>query len=439
MNTSHCLAISIGLVQLFIVLVYYIPLFFVDYTGQSNFVSDLLFSDSTYRSLMTFFVALQLAVCALFVVQWHSFVGAQLFFLFVAWIGWVVLTTYYREVDGVIGNVHYAGVGIFIFGSVVYYSLMLWSMAYRFQRITCFVCSEMLGLVLVFAAAIVSGVYFIVGVMYYNDSLSWVYEHAALVLFISGHVFLFTVDARMEEEQGPPPDERAQFFKDVRLDRQENNDAKRNIDVKSGRTEQRNVTDISKKDDITIEPINNGMDKEDDLKRTADVDPIRNPRVYNNIQPKNEEFRYDPSQSSSSRKDQPFKNDSAATNQNFKYEPAPNQSYRYDSTLNQPPSFRNDATTSQSFRNNPASNQLFRNDPASSQSSSSYRNDPASSQSSSSYRNDPASSQSSSYRTDPFNPPIDPRKEEIYQDCMPCGNDSNGVPLFRYCKLYKQK
>ena len=209
----HWAAILIGSAQMAFILWYYAPLMAEKYLGnhQDNFISDFLFRDSIYRSVMTCFVALQLGVCAMFVTRLHDlrgkrhwamccFHGPLLFFteillIVFAWVGWTVLCSEYTSPDSNgMSKVHATGVGVFISCSVAYVVFMLWHVYALFERFSRLALAEFGLLILLLLVSIVLGFHFIVNSIYGNSD-AWVTEHLAFVFFVACHVLLYLIDS----------------------------------------------------------------------------------------------------------------------------------------------------------------------------------------------------------------------------------------------------
>ena len=231
------LAIWISIAELSVLLVYYWPLAWsvpwfdlgrVDARKYSdNYVSDLLFNNSVYRGLVTLLVALQLCVCGVFAVQlnrrrvWCCIpaMALELFALFMAWIGWVVVTSVYLDADGHMTTGHIVGAGCFIAASGLYFVLLLvnvlvfyelqWS---RREWLVFFLAT------FCFLLAVVFGCIFVASFFNRVIQFGWMFEHAAFVLFVAAQLWLFIVDGWLEEDGAaqrgsfPPP-----HFRDVRI------------------------------------------------------------------------------------------------------------------------------------------------------------------------------------------------------------------------------
>jgi uncharacterized membrane protein YhaH (DUF805 family) len=219
MDWIHWASILICVAQFGYILAYYIPP--LQKYGESGpdfegdkYISDFLFSSLVYRAAMTFFVALQLGVCALYVVRLRDHgdkwtccfcpgVPMQRFFFFselvlfaVAWAGWSTLCAEYSGVEGV-SNVHFIGVGFFIGCSAMYVLLMLfhvWSVRASWSR---FAWVEFFAAVFFFVASLGLAIDFIVRV-FHDKKHAWLTEHPAFLFFVLSHMMLFIVDSNSE-------------------------------------------------------------------------------------------------------------------------------------------------------------------------------------------------------------------------------------------------
>jgi hypothetical protein len=210
-NWLHWASFFSGLGQIVFILWYYVPLMqlYMSDSGldtrRDKFISDFLFSDSVYRSVMTFFVALQLGMCVLFVARLRSKLleGAFMFcveislFVF-AWVGWTVLCAQYTSPDSGEGmsKVHAAGVGVFISCSLAYVTMLSWNVFVLFsrQQFNVYVIGEFVLFGLVLVTSVGLGIHFIVHSLQ-MDPDAWVTEHLALVFFVSCHMLLFIIDS----------------------------------------------------------------------------------------------------------------------------------------------------------------------------------------------------------------------------------------------------
>ena len=210
-NWLHWASFFSGLGQIIFILWYYVPLMQLYMSSEGldvhrdKFISDLLFSDSVYRSVMTFFVALQLGMCVLFVARLRSKLleGAFMFcveislFVF-AWVGWPVLCAQYTSPDSGEGmsKVHATGVGIFISCSLAYVVMLSWSVfvLFSYQQFTVYIVGEFIMFAAVLVTSVGLGIHFIVQALK-KDPNAWVTEHLALVFFVSCHMLLFFIDS----------------------------------------------------------------------------------------------------------------------------------------------------------------------------------------------------------------------------------------------------
>ena len=213
-------ALVIGLAEVAVLLFYFIPLLYGVPYGQwladpssvnasawdDNFVSDLLFHDLVYRSLVTALTGLNLLMCAVFVFRLNSriandmgecfgpyFLLAELICMVASWLGWSVLTASYQESDnGVITTAHLAGPAVFVSGNTSYFLLMLINIwVYSRRRWDMQVCLVFALVVVFFCASVGSGGYFTYGVLAGLHVFGWIWEHLAFICFIAAHVCLF--------------------------------------------------------------------------------------------------------------------------------------------------------------------------------------------------------------------------------------------------------
>ena len=202
MDWLHWVSIVICIAQMSFILWYYVPL--KRGMGGDTFISDFLFSDSVYRSVMTFFVALQLGVCALFVTRLRReldegpFVFCVEITLFVcAWVGWTTLCSKYSNPDGDPSFVHFAGVGIFVSCSLLYVFMMVWHVFCLMDKREIMTVVEFCVLLLLLASSTVLGLHFISNALN-KDPDAWITEHLAFVLFVACHMLLFVVDSNRQ-------------------------------------------------------------------------------------------------------------------------------------------------------------------------------------------------------------------------------------------------
>ena len=239
------LAICVSLTEVILLLCYYVPLlkqvpwFHLDGVDtkqyDDNYVSDLLFHDSVYKILVTLLVALQLCICSFFVVQlnqrgkkWFGcFVPVmvvELFVLFLAWVGWVIVSSVYLNSDGKsISTGHVVGAGLFISASSVYFLMMIVNVLFlftdRWSKCEFFVFVLSFAF---FAASVVVGSVFATSFFNHEIKFGWAFEHGAFILFAGAHVWLFVVDGWLEEDldkkTGPPvPPCSSEFVGSVRI------------------------------------------------------------------------------------------------------------------------------------------------------------------------------------------------------------------------------
>ena len=209
----HLVSVTTGTAQMIFILWYYVPLMQWRSDGspiaadgtdghRDKFISDFLFIDSVYRAVMTFFVALQLGVCALFVTRLRSrqedgpFMFCVEITLFVcAWLGWTTLCAQYTNpADNGMSKVHAAGVGIFIACSLAYLVMMSWNVFMLFTEFGLLAMAEFALLAVLLLTSVVLGVHFIYCALK-KDPDAWVTEHLAFVFFVACHVLLFCIDS----------------------------------------------------------------------------------------------------------------------------------------------------------------------------------------------------------------------------------------------------
>ena len=205
----HVVSIATGSAQIIFILWYYVPLMRWRSDGspgidghKDKFISDLLFVDSVHRAVMTFFVALQLGVCALFVTRLRSrqengpFMFCVEILLFIcAWVGWTTLCAQYTNpADNGMSKVHAAGVGIFIACSLAYLVMMSWNVFMLFTEFGLLAMAEFALLAVLLLTSVVLGVHFIYCALK-KDPDAWVTEHLAFVFFVACHVLLFCIDS----------------------------------------------------------------------------------------------------------------------------------------------------------------------------------------------------------------------------------------------------
>lgn len=217
----HLFSVVVGLAHLGFILWYYVPLMrwrggggYIAADGTDmgeptdKFISDFLFSDSIYRSVMTCFVALQLAICALFVTRLNSrkedgpFMYCVEISLFVcAWVGWTTLCAQYTNPKaGSMSKVHAAGVGVFIACSLVYVCMMSYNVYVLFETFSLLVRAEFALLAVLLITSCCLGVHFIDGALRARPD-AWVTEHLAFAFFVMCHMLLFLIDSRKQRRR----------------------------------------------------------------------------------------------------------------------------------------------------------------------------------------------------------------------------------------------
>lgn len=213
MDWLHWISFGVGIGQVVFILYYYIPLMQWHVSGEhttgtehkDKFISDLLFSDSVYRSVMTFFVALQLGVCAVFVtrlriklLEGSVMFGVEMLLFVCAWVGWTVLCAKYTNQDGMEGMsvVHASGVGVFVVCSLAYVIMLSYNVSTLFSRdqYTYCVVSESVLFVMALVVSMCLGLHFIICALLQRSD-AWVTEHLALIFFVLCHILLFFIDS----------------------------------------------------------------------------------------------------------------------------------------------------------------------------------------------------------------------------------------------------
>jgi hypothetical protein len=218
------LAVWTSLAELAVLIAYYWPLAWrvpwfdmkkVDPMAfRHSYVSDLLHSDMAYRMVVTTLVALQLSLCAVFAVQlnrrrvWCCIpaMALELFTLFVAWLGWVLVTSVYLDANGRMTTGHAVGAGVFIGACALYFVLLManvlvfytsqWSVREWWVFFLAAFC---------FLLAAVVGVVIVVSFFTRQIQFGWMFEHAAFILFVAAQLWLFIVDGWLEEDRVAHP------------------------------------------------------------------------------------------------------------------------------------------------------------------------------------------------------------------------------------------
>lgn len=228
-------AVCISVLELVVLLGYCLPLvwnvrwFDLEHIDISqyddNYVSDLLFNDVIYKTSVSILVALQICVCAYFVVQlnqkkeggcclcvYFPVMALELFTLCLAWVGWVIVTSVYLDTNGKMTTGHILGAGLFISACGVYFILIMGNVFFSYRKKwsvgECFV---FVLTILCFIISAVVGCLFVVSFFDHRIQFGWVFEHAAFILFVAAHIWLFIVDGWLEEKNSTghgvdPPD-----------------------------------------------------------------------------------------------------------------------------------------------------------------------------------------------------------------------------------------
>lgn len=188
---------------------------------DDNFVSDVLFNNPVYHTVLGSILGMHLVACALFVVRINGelvVLGAQsvcvvlvfeLVFMVVSWVGWNVLTSSYMNFDGSLTTGHYVGTALFVVGNVTYFLLMLvnliqysgpvrWTDAQR---------AVLAMSILSFAISCGCGLYFVQSVLGDKHDFGWIFEHSAFIFFYSANLFLLGLCELWANEELPSQDD----------------------------------------------------------------------------------------------------------------------------------------------------------------------------------------------------------------------------------------
>jgi hypothetical protein len=231
MDWLHLVSVVVFLAQMGFILGFYVPLISNKEKHQTSadgdaFISDFLFHDASYLAGMTVFVCLQLLMCALLVWRWkrlkrqgshtfetwacaccaysvdHFLLYAEIGLLVFTLVGWVVLCSDYSGSERR-SDTHVTGVGVFITGSFIYYSLMVVYVFSRDHPVHRGVVAVFCVIVLMFLASCVTGIIFIsMALSVLHDA--WIYEHVSYALFCVCHILLFGVDWWLDFGGGAP-------------------------------------------------------------------------------------------------------------------------------------------------------------------------------------------------------------------------------------------
>ena len=225
-------SIAVTLLELCLLCAYYVPMAVkvpwmnlgsVDFRSfDDNYVSDLLFRDQVYKALLTACVFLQLLMCAVFVwilnsnasdsvcpsedscikdamqttgVEYRLTLVFELMCLLMAFIGWVVLVSFYLDGEGHLSLWHIVGTVLFIVASGLYFASMILNMlgVYQFETV-----SEQCAFgwsTFAFVSSVGAGIVFMVSFLDKQVPFGWMFEHAAFILLVGAHVLLFWTDA----------------------------------------------------------------------------------------------------------------------------------------------------------------------------------------------------------------------------------------------------
>lgn len=216
MDALRVLSVLVSLSEVCILMAYYIPLTsdvpFWQWVSNSSsvrardwdddYVSDLLYKNMIYCHLITSLVGIHLAICAFFVYRLNRFNSEscllvfELILMVSAWMGWALLTAEYRSPDGGASMSHLVGTAIFISSSAFYFLLMAYNVYYRYPSKAWGWLNEMVCLLttVLFVLSVFAGLYFMFSALKRLEAFGWLFEHAAFVLFVGAHVFLFVLE-----------------------------------------------------------------------------------------------------------------------------------------------------------------------------------------------------------------------------------------------------
>lgn len=241
MDALRVLSMAMSVLELCILLVYYIPLTsdvpFWQWVSNSSsvrvsdwddgYVSDLLFKNLIYRHLVTSIVGIHLLICAIFVYRLNCFDYGSYLLVFelglmvAAWMGWALLTAEYRALDGGISIAHYTGTAVFVSSSAFYFLLMAYNVYYRYRRKAWNVLDQLaFGLAVTsFVLSVAAGVYFIVSALQKTEAFGWLFEQASFVLFVAAHLFLFVFEGLLAAKCRSSEPVCSKFMGQVRITR----------------------------------------------------------------------------------------------------------------------------------------------------------------------------------------------------------------------------
>jgi hypothetical protein len=201
LDPFQLVAVSFGVFQICLIIVYLI--FFVD-PPETMFVSDLLFKDVIYMTLMSLCVVGQLVFCACYAFRHRKEYPFEFYTMIIAVtsavVGWFLLNSFYINSSNEITVTHVVGVSLFILGSVVYMSFLVRDSWYAYikTKTHIFLCRAVVITILSAACLALGGMFMdafinhhIVNSDVRTSTVSWVYEHTGYLLFTLAHVMFF--------------------------------------------------------------------------------------------------------------------------------------------------------------------------------------------------------------------------------------------------------
>jgi hypothetical protein len=172
-----------------------------------KYVSDLLFELVSYQVVVTVCISAQTLLCFAFLFRqfmdhveflrsYYDYVSycVASFSLVVSIAGWVTLNVEYRAADGSTSAVHIWGTLVFVIGVILYFTTLLTMILPYLFKIGSDVWHTVMGsaIIVLFLASLVCIVVF--GWKFVsNESQGWIYEHAAFILMVVSHAFLFGI------------------------------------------------------------------------------------------------------------------------------------------------------------------------------------------------------------------------------------------------------